>query len=351
MKRWLIVIAVLGLVCGVAVTSFSGWLLNTTAGAVWLFETASSSAGVQMTAGRIEGRLSDELSIDDLVFAWADGQIVVHKIKLDWEPLSALNGNLKIQLLEIDQFIIQDFSPDDEEGSEPGGEEENDIGFSVSDFSSLPDWLVLEIADLQFRGLVYEDLESTVTIIDSVSGSFIWSQQQIVSSAFSYLSPFVNFKGHFDWDLRTTHLDMIADVHLPAELVEHDLFKDIDVPVDFPGVLSLDGDWNNFSGPVSFGIETEDMSAVWLAADAQGSWQGIYFDELKGHYLAGRFEGDLDLWWIDFYRMHGQVLGAGLNPGIFLNDLEGLATLDVVGELFIPYDDNPLTASIGGKII
>jgi autotransporter translocation and assembly factor TamB len=351
MKRWLIVIAVLGLVCGVALTSFSGWLLNTTAGAVWLFETASSSAGVQMTAGRIEGRLSDELSIDDLVFAWADGQIVVHKIKLDWEPLSALNGNLKIQLLEIDQFIIQDFSPDDEEGSEPGGEEENDIGFSVSDFSSLPDWLVLEIADLQFRGLVYEDLESTVTIIDSVSGSFIWSQQQIVSSAFSYLSPFVNFKGHFDWDLRTTHLDMIADVHLPAELVEHDLFKDIDVPVDFPGVLSLDGDWNNFSGPVSFGIETEDMSAVWLAADAQGSWQGIYFDELKGHYLAGRFEGDLDLWWIDFYRMHGQVLGTGLNPGIFLNDLEGLATLDVVGELFIPYDDNPLTASIGGKII
>ncbi len=109
MKRWLIVIAVLGLVCGVALTSFSGWLLNTTAGAVWLIETASSFAGLQMTAGRIEGRFSDELSIDDLVFTWADGQIVVHKIKLDWEPLSALNGNLKIQLLEIDQFLIQEY--------------------------------------------------------------------------------------------------------------------------------------------------------------------------------------------------------------------------------------------------
>ena len=351
MKRWLIVMAVVGLFCGVALTTFSAWLFSTTAGAVWLFETATSVAGVQLSAGRIEGRLADELLIDDLIFAWSDGQITIHKIELDWEPLSVINSNLKIHLLEIDQFVIQAFSPDDEEGSEPGGEEDSDISFSASDLSSLPDWLVLEIADLQFKGLVYEDLESPVTIIDSISGSLVWSKQQIVSSAFSYISPFVDFKGHFDWDLRAPHLEMIADVHLPAELVEHQLFKDIDVPVDFPGVLSLDGDWNDFSGPVSFGTETEDMSTVWLAADAQGSWQGIYFDTLKGHYLGGHLDGDLDLWWIDFYRMHGQVLGAGLNPGIFLNDLEGLATLDVVGELFIPYDENPLAASIGGEIV
>ena len=100
MKRWLIVIAVLGLVCGVALTTFSAWLLNTTAGAVWLFETATSVAGVQLSAGRIEGRLADELLIDDLIFVWPAGQVAIHKIELGWEPLSAINGNLKIHLLK-----------------------------------------------------------------------------------------------------------------------------------------------------------------------------------------------------------------------------------------------------------
>ena len=351
MKRWVLIIAVVGLLGGVALTSFTGWLLNTTDGAVWLFETTTSIAGVKMTAGRVEGRLADELLIDELVYSWSEGQIVIHKIKLDWDPLSAINGNLKIHLLEIDQFVIQDYSPDDEDDAVNQTEEDSDIGFSAKDLRSLPAWLILDIAALHFKGLVYEDQDSSVTIIDSVSGSFLWSQQQINSSAFSYISPFVDFKGHFDWDLRTPHLEMIADVHLPSELVDHELFEEIDVPVDFPGRLSLDGDWNDYTGPVSFGTETQDLSNVWLAADAQGSWQGISFDNLKGHYLNGRLDGDLDLWWDDSYSMHGQVFVTDLNPGVFLNDLEGHATLDVAGELFVPYSEKPLKASIRGKVV
>jgi translocation and assembly module TamB len=343
---------VLGLFCGVALTSFSGWLLNTTDGAVWVFETLSSAAGGKLSAGRIEGRLADELRIDDLTFDWSDGQIEIHKITLDWDPFSAINGNLKIQLLEVDQFVIHDFSQDEEESeSDQDREEDIDIGFSASDLRSLPAWLILDIADLQFKGLAYKNVEGLVTIIDSVSGAFLWSQQQIISSAFSYLSPFVNFKGRFDWDLRTPHLEMVADVHLPAELVNHKVLEEIGVPVDFPGVLSLDGDWNDFSGPISFGIESDVYSDVWLAADAQGSWQGLSFDNLKGNYLDGRLEGDLDLWWVDSYRMHGQVHVADLDPGIFLNDLEGSATLDVSGEFIVPYDEKPLRAHISGDIV
>jgi len=353
MKRWILSISLLIVILSLTFVSLAGWMLNTTAGAEWLIETLPSSAGVRVTTGRVEGQLADDLLIDDLTFAWPDGQISIHKIHLVWEPLSVLDKNLKIGLLVIDQFVITDLTPDDEEspGYESAEEIENDIGFSVNDLRALPNWLVLDIADLQFKGLVYEAQEDSVTIIEAITGSFVWTKHQIVSSAFNYTSPFVDFKGHFDWDLRTPHLEMVADVHLPEELVNHELFRDIDVPVDFPGLLSIDGDWNDFSGPVSFGTETSDMSRVWLAADAQGSWQGIELDQLKGYYLGGRLEGDLDLWWIDFFRMHGQVLGSGLSPGLFLNGLEGLATLDVVGELFVPYDENPLQASIGIDVI
>ena len=353
MRRWILAISVLSLFSGLALTAFTGWLLNTTAGAVWLLDTVASAAGAEVTSDRVEGRLADELMIDNLVFALPDTRIEIHKIKLDWDPSSVLGTSLKIHLLEVDHFIIRDSSPENIAGSKDRGSEgeHGAIDFSVDDLRFLPVWLVLEIEELRFESLVIQNSAGAVTVFDAISGAFVVSRQQIVSSSFSYLSPYVDFKGHFDWDLETPHLEMIADVHLPSELVDHQMFKDIDVPVDFPGILSLDGDWNDFSGPVSFGTETEDFSKVWLVADAQGSWQGINFDNLRGHYLGGQLAGELDLWWIDSYRMHGKILGTGLNPGIFLNDLQGLATLDVSGELFIPYDETPLNASISAEVV
>lgn len=353
MRRWILVISVLSLFSGVALTVFAGWLLNTTAGAVWLLDTVSSAAGAEVTSGRVEGRLADELMVDNLVFSLSDTRIEIHKIKLDWDPSSIFGTSLKIHLLEVDHCLIRDSSPENltdlkDQGSEGG---DSAIDFSVDDLKFLPTWLVLEIDDLRFNSLVIQDSTGAVTVFDSLSGAFAASRQQIISSAFSYLSPFVDLKGHFDWDLKTPHLEMIADVHLPSELVDHQMFKDIDVPVDFPGVLSLDGDWNDFSGPVSFGTETEGFSKVWLAADAQGSWQGINFDNLRGHYLGGQLAGKLNLLWIDSFRMHGTLHGVGLNPGIFLNDLQGLATLDITGELFIPYDETPLNASISADVV
>jgi len=352
MKRWLVGITVLCIICGLALTVFSRWLLTSSAGASWLFEQAASITDLQMSADHIEGRLANELLIDNLVIDLPDGQIAIRKIKVDWDLFSAVNGPFKIDFLEIDQFVIHSFTSAEDTPTDPQVEsDDNRPDFSVADLIFLPEWFELEIASLQFNGLVQESPEGSATIFDSLSGAFVWSRQEIVSSDFSYLSPSVDFKGQFDWDLQAPHLEMLADVHLPVELVDQQVLKDVDVPVDFPAKLSLDGDWNAFSGPVSFGVETEDLSRVWLAAEAKGSWQGIYFDQLKGHYLGGRLDGDLDLWWIDFYRMKGQVHVAGLNPGFFLNDLDGLATFDATGELFIPYDENPLTAKVSGKII
>ena len=139
---------------------------------------------------------------------------------------------------------------------------------------------------------------------------------------------------------------MAASVHLPESLVNPQLFMDIAVPVEFPGQIAFDGDWNDFSGPVSFGSITDTGDTVWLTADAQGSWQGIRFDNLQGRYLNGSLTGDLDLAWIDSYRMHGQLTGNELDTGVLIEELDGRATLDVSGELLVPYDDSPLRASL-----
>jgi translocation and assembly module TamB len=135
------------------------------------------------------------------------------------------------------------------------------------------------------------------------------------------------------------------------------MFNDIGVPIAFPGKLTLDGDWNDFSGPVLFGRSTEvegrvaeTEGAVWLAADSQGSWQGVHFDNLEGRYLNGSLAGNLDLAWIDSYRMHGQLTVVGLDPGALVEDLEGRTSIEITAELLVPYDDQPLQASLEGTI-
>ncbi|GEM_PF-5000245 len=349
MKRWIISISVLLLFFNLVLFGVGIWVLRSTAGAIWLLEAVANATELQITSGRIEGRLADELMVDDLLISWPNGGLSMQRVHLDWDPFSIVNAQLKIHLLEVDQLVIHD--TDSVGSSDTPTIDTYAPEFSVSDLTFLPDWLTVEIAHLQLRGFTYKDEESTAVIADEISGSYLWTQQRINASEFSYLSPYVNLQGVFDWDLQSSpRLEMTADVHLPDVLVDPQLFEDIAVPVKFPGQLTLDGDWNDFSGPVRFGVVTEAGDGVWLAADARGSWQGIRFDNLKGRYLNGSLSGDLDLAWIDSYRMDGQLSVDGLKPAALVEDLDGLASLDVEGELLISYDDQPLQASLSATI-
>ncbi len=348
MRRWILYLSMFLGLCGLTLVGLSSWLLRSTDGAAWLLDTVAEVANIQITTGQLGGRLADDLVIEELVVAWPEGLLTARRIHLDWQPFSVLQQSLDIRALEIDQLIIR---KTDVVGTlETSSIDENEASFAASDLAFLPGWLSIAITDLQLHGFSYQDEAGTAVIADELSGSYLWSQQQITASEFSYFSPYVYLRGSFDWHLSRPHLEMTADVHLPDTLVDPKLLQDIVVPVDFPGHISFDGDWNDFSGPVSFGTAAEIDNAVWLAADAQGSWQGIRFDDLQGRYLNGRLAGNLDLVWIDFYRMHGELIGTDLDPTVLIEDLDGRANLDFSGELLVPYDGQSLQASLDGTI-
>ncbi len=348
MRRWILSISIFLIFFVLALIGFGSWLLRSTDGAAWLLEAVANSAEIQITTSQIDGRLIDDLVIGDLVVSWSGGELTVKRIHLDWEPFSALRQHLIIRVLEVDQLVIRKIDSADSPDSQ--SEEAGEVGFAADDLAFMPDWLTVEIEQLQVQGIARQNDEGAVVIADELSGSYLWSQRQISAPEFCYLSPYVHLRGAFNWDLQSPHLEMTADVHLPDTLVNPQLFEDIVVPVKFPGQLSLDGDWNNFSGPVRFGTAAEAGDTVWLAAAAQGSWKGIHFDSLKGRYLNGSLAGNLDLAWIGSYRMHGQLTGVGLDPGVLIEELDGLTSLDVYGELLVPYDDRPFQASLGGTI-
>ena len=348
MRRWILSICVLLVFLVLIVIGFGSWLLRSSNGAAWLIETIADAAGAQITIGKLEGRLADELLVGDCVVAWPNGEMSVQGIRLEWEPFSLLQQKLNIRTLEVDQLVIRRSADADQ--AEGRAVEEDVAPFAASDLVLLPLWLSVQIDRLQVHGVALQNDGGSVVIADEISGSYLWSRKQLKAPEFSYLSPFVQLRGAFDWDMQQPHLQMTADVHLPDTVVEPQLFEDLAVPIDFPAQIALDGDWNGFSGPVRFGNIADVDNNVWLTAEAQGSWQGIRFDNLQGRYLNGDLAGDLQLAWIDSYRMNGELTGNGLDPGVLIKELDGRTRLDVSADLLVPYDGRPLQASLGAVI-
>ncbi|MBW2690360.1 MAG: hypothetical protein JRC99_10580, partial [Deltaproteobacteria bacterium] len=67
MKRWILSIFVLLMFFGLILVGFGSWLLRSTAGAIWLLEAVANVAELQITTGQLEGRLIDDLVVDDLL--------------------------------------------------------------------------------------------------------------------------------------------------------------------------------------------------------------------------------------------------------------------------------------------
>lgn len=349
MKRKLVIGLALLASTGLLLAAFLSWCLTTTAGTGWLINSVGNYADLEMTTAEIEGSLLDSLSIKELRVAWEGGEIRAGDLKLAIGRINLFSGQLAIEELEINRLILQ-LDEDTEDSSVATTEDEP--GAEVL-LALLPDWLETSLDRLQVTGFVYRSTtepDDEVVIADLIAGQYRLADQRLVSQNFSYHSPYVELDGEFDWQLAMPHLVMTASVYLPETCVEAALLDSIVVPTRFPGHLELDGDWNNFHGPVQFGTRDASGDKVWLAAKATGSWRGIRFDNLEGRYLGGAIAGVLDMSWIDSYRLEGQVSAQGLNPSALIDGAAGTTSFDASGELYVPYNDQPLQAGLDALI-
>ena len=144
MRRWVLSISVLLVFLVLALIGFGSWLLRSTDGAAWLLDAVASSVEIQITTEQLEGRLIDELVIKELVIVLPDVQLNVRRIRLDWEPFSALHQKLNIRVLEIDQLEIHE--TENADSSDNQSDENNDLDFAAGDLAFLPEWLTVEIS-------------------------------------------------------------------------------------------------------------------------------------------------------------------------------------------------------------
>ena len=348
MKRNLVILLVLFASVGLALAGLGFWCLATTKGARWLIDSADNFSAIEMTKAELEGSLLNGLAIKELRIAWEGGDVQAADLKVAIGRFSPFSGQLVIEDLEINRLIIQL----DETVEEPTNSGDDAPGVDVL-LALAPNWLELSIDRLNIAGFICrgtDDPADEVVIANLIAGRYLLSGQRLVAEDFSYHSPYVELDGRFDWQLALPHLVMTANVHLPETTVDPALLESIMVPDRFPAHLELDGDWNRFVGPVQFGIKKETGNKVWLSAKATGSWRGIRFDGLEGRYLGGAIAGALDMSWIDSYRIEGHLFGQDLNPAPLVEPATGNTTLDLSGNLFVPYDDHSLQANFDAVI-
>lgn len=348
MKRGLLIGGLLLAALALCLAGFVSWCLGTSAGARWLIDTAGSLSGTEIRTASIQGSLLDGLALKEVQVSWQGGAIEAGDVKLDIQHIRPLSRSLAVEELTIHRLVLYV-----EEGSgEPAAGEAADQ-HPGSVLAAVPDGPTITIDRLTVTDFLYRgsaEAEDRVVIADLIAGQYRLKGRRLEARGFAYHSPYVELDGDFDWELARPHLVMDAMVRLPATCVDPDLFATIKVPVAFPGHLELDGDWDGYSGPIRVGAPGQNQGGVWLAAQATGSWRGIHLSDLKGGYLDGAVNGDLDLAWIDSYRMHGTASAEGLNPAGLIEDMAGNASFDTSGELFVPYDDQPLQASLAVQL-
>ena len=349
MNRKLVISCALLVSISLAIIAFGFWCLGTTAGTGWLINSVANFSDLEMSTAEVEGSLLDNLSIRELRVAWQGGEIRAGDLKLDIRRINPFSGQLAIEELEINRLILQ---LDDDTEDSSASMTEDAPGAEVL-LAVLPKWLETSLDRLQISGFVYRSTaepDDEIVIADLIAGQYRLANQRLISQNFAYHSPYVELDGEFDWQLALPHLVMTASVYLPETSVESALLDSIVVPTRFPGHLELDGDWNHFNGPVQFGIKNGAGDSVWLSATATGSWRGLRFDDLAGRYLGGAIAGVLDMTWIESYRLEGQIAGQELNFSNLIDAAEGKTSFDATGELFIPYNDQPLQAGIDAMI-
>ncbi|MBW2450821.1 MAG: translocation/assembly module TamB domain-containing protein [Deltaproteobacteria bacterium] len=346
MRRTLVILSLLMVMFLLVAVSFGFWAVSTNAGLHWIIKTVDSVDGVKVSTDTLAGTVIDELTLERLRVSWPDGEVEFGRLDyrlaaFQWFPLTVVFDFLKIENFAL---RMQEETDTEVSGSSEEAGQTQPVGIDV-----LPSWVDIEIRSLSITNFVYEDLDDPddqVVIADLIAGQYRLADKSLTGKDFAYHSPYVHLDGGFAWELTRPQLIMDAKVYLPDSTVDPELFQTIRVPVSFPGHIEFDGDWNNYSGPARFGSKGFDGSDVWLTAQVSGSWRGIRFDNLQGAYLQGRVAGELDLAWIDSYRMQGNLSASGLELTELIAEMDGRTDFDLRGELLVPYDINPMTSRL-----
>ncbi len=184
MRRKHILIAFSGvLVLVFAVVGLLAWVAGTTAGARLAIRVASALTPLDVSAGRIQGRLWDEIYLDGVHIGWTEGDVLAEAITLKWQPMYLLTGDVIISELHVKGLRIEDRSP----------EERIDLRWPA--IEGFPARVNGWIDSLQISGLSYRKAGRESAQLRRISSALIWYDTQLTLRNVSIDADFVTLSG------------------------------------------------------------------------------------------------------------------------------------------------------------
>ncbi|MBW6485452.1 MAG: translocation/assembly module TamB domain-containing protein [Syntrophobacterales bacterium] len=215
----------------------ASWLLYTEEGARWALASISRHTSVQITAGKIEGRLIDHLRLEDLHLTIEPYAVTLRSLEYHLQPRRLLSGGVALETLILTGVRVQDSSVE---------KQAPDLSWpKVSGIISVLDVSVkkLQIDDISYsapsRGLLLKDM--------SVESSVLWRHSNLTISDLILKTPYGSGRGGATAGFYQPSLRFDLDFQVRRQLAgmnafsAHGLFKPGSRPEQLAGNISLSG--------------------------------------------------------------------------------------------------------------
>lgn len=177
------------------------WLVGTTDGARWLLQTVSRHTPLRLVVRNVEGRLLDQLRLENVRFVQAPLTIEIDKLDFRWQPVLLLAGRFAARELTLSGVRIQDNTP---------GDIPPDLAWPR--VSGMSGFFKGQIGRLQIKGLSYRHRDQPPQRVDAISASLSWHKAHLLLSNLLVLCPVGRLSGSIDAGLLRPSLrfDLLA---------------------------------------------------------------------------------------------------------------------------------------------
>ena len=189
------------------------WLAATPGGTRWLLETVIRSSGSLISWQKIEGTISDHLSLKGVRLSLPQQQVELDSVELDWQPLLLLSGTVSIRELVIDGVRIQDNTPPDHKPPELAWP-------TAPDTAQLLD---VAIARLRLSGFSYRRLQEPPIMVASLTSELTWQDDQLSLNNLSLTTAAGQLRGAAAFGLKYPELtaDLAITLAEPIATLNH----------------------------------------------------------------------------------------------------------------------------------
>jgi translocation and assembly module TamB len=157
-------IRTLVLLIALAIAGVFSWMVGTNDGARFVLEKVSRSIPADTRIGEVKGRIAGNLEIADIRITTPTRLISVEKLRVRWNPLSALTGWIYIKSIVLDRLVINNLQPN----------VQTPIDLTWPRISGLLSWLKIRTRGLRINGVSFRDVGSEVQRIDTVGAQVTW---------------------------------------------------------------------------------------------------------------------------------------------------------------------------------